>query len=178
MGSILSGYSAAQSRLRIDGNDHAGVAVRERTITDVTEGVKNFEIGTITPYFAFTLLRISSNSGPPLTKRAVPATSKEPSATFPLLLHGTTVTRGLFRSRLALPDFEEVQNPIRPSGNWRMPPQTPRPCTRMNFLCLTRFETDNYPDEDEQQVPSDGNVAERPRLRSICGPQVLEHDFS
>ena len=105
MGSIPSDYSATQSRLRIDGNDHAGVAVRERTITDVTKGVEEFRNRhhhTVFRFdFAADLVEFSSTahqlSGPGDRRRTVGNLSAVVARH-----HGD--------------DFEEVQKPIRPSG--------------------------------------------------------------
>ena len=116
MGSIPSDYSATQSRLRIDGNDHAGVAVRERTITDVTEGVEEFRNRhhhTVFRFdFAADLVEFSSTahqlSGPGDRGRTVGNLSAVVARHYGDAWVGSQT--------LGLTDFEEVQKPIRPSG--------------------------------------------------------------
>jgi hypothetical protein len=62
------------------------------------------------PYFARTLLWTASKSGPEVNSSTVPSISAEPALTRPRLSDGWSVIFGLLRSRLYLPDAEEVQN--------------------------------------------------------------------
>src|SRR5262252_7075986 len=74
-------------------------------------------IGTIRPYLAFTLDVIASKSGPEVTSSTVPVTGVVPTLTRPRTSLGCSVRLGLFRSRLTLPEAEEVNRPTRPPSN-------------------------------------------------------------
>ena len=65
------------------------------------------------PYLALMLVRICSSCGP-VTSSAVASLGVEPGLTVPRPLHGCTITFDVCASRLALPDPDEVQNPILP----------------------------------------------------------------
>src|SRR5437764_14667988 len=71
----------------------------------------------MTPYFARTFAWIASKSAPEATSAAVPGSGELPAVTRPRPSHGCRATRGSLRRRFALPDADEVQKPMRPSGN-------------------------------------------------------------
>jgi hypothetical protein len=71
-------------------------------------------MGTIRPYFALIVDVIASNSGPEVTSATVPVTGVVPAMTRPRTSLGCSVNLGLFRSRLILPEAEEVKRPTRP----------------------------------------------------------------
>ena len=72
-------------------------------------------MGTIRPYLALIVDVIASKSGPEVTSSTVPVTGVMPAMTRPRTSLGCSVNLGLlFRSRLILPEAEEVERPTRP----------------------------------------------------------------
>src|SRR5580700_6692628 len=96
-------------------------------------------MGTIRPYLAFTLDVIVSKSAPAATSSTVPVTGVVPASTRPRTSLGCSVTLGLFRSRLALPEAEEVKTPTWPpsSGTIQVAVATAAPVLR-------KVATDTY----------------------------------
>ncbi len=94
--------------------------------------LNSLDTGTITPYFARTLRWTASKSLPEVANSALPSTGDEPSRTRPRTSDGCTTTLGLFRSRLCLPDVDDVQKPTRPpsSGTIHVGVDTPEPVLR------------------------------------------------
>src|SRR4051794_4717236 len=74
---------------------------------------KNFVMWHMKPYLALMPVRISSSCGP-VTNSAVASLGVEPGLTTPRPLHGCTTTFDVCAKRLALPDPDDVQNPILP----------------------------------------------------------------
>src|SRR5580700_2873459 len=89
-------------------------------------------MGTVRPYLAFTLDVIVSKSGPEVTSSTVPVTGVVPALTRPRTSLGCSVTLGSFRSRLALPEAEEVKTPTWPpsSGTIQVAVATATPVLR------------------------------------------------
>ncbi|HJZ25895.1 MAG TPA: hypothetical protein VJ370_06425 [Streptosporangiaceae bacterium] len=82
---------------------------------------------------------IFSKSGPEVTSSTVPVTGVVPALTRPRTSLGCSVTPGLFRSRLALPEAEEVKTPTWPpsSGTIQVAVATATPVLR-------KVATDTY----------------------------------
>src|SRR3954471_23730560 len=72
---------------------------------------KNFVMWNMKTYFVLMPVRMASSCGP-VTSSAVASLGVEPGLTTPRPLHGCTTTFDVCAKRLALPDPDDVQNPI------------------------------------------------------------------